>query len=159
VECTRDATDAPGSPHYVFLLLKHQPDMTDEEYRSLRSRLLSDYCDVAKLRYPQAKDIVGIASEAGPQSHRSEDFAYLDASQWSPEDEARAKEIQDRLGLLRDVTPLAVREYEYPMDHNGKPRREVPSRNSPCPCGSGKRYKRCHGQELSAKKYRKRSRQ
>jgi len=28
---------------------------------------------------------------------------------------------------------------------------EVPGRNEPCPCGSGKKYKRCHGAEISAR--------
>lgn len=31
-----------------------------------------------------------------------------------------------------------------PTDHKGnKPRRTVIGRNEPCPCGSGKKYKRC----------------
>lgn len=148
----------PGFPHYVFLFLKRKPGLTDEEYRNIRMHVLSDYCYVTKLKYPQATDIVGIASEAGLPSRRSEDFMYLDASHWSPKDEAKAKEIQDRLGLLRNVTPRARREYEYPVDHRGISRRGTPSRNSPCPCGSGKRFKRCHGEELFARKRRTRPR-
>jgi len=84
---------APGFPHYVFLFLKRKPGLTDEEYRNIRMHLLSDYCHVTKLKYPQAMDIVGIASEAGLPSRRSEDFMYLDASHWSREDEAKAKEL------------------------------------------------------------------
>ena len=28
---------------------------------------------------------------------------------------------------------------------------EVPGRNEPCPCGSGEKYKRCHGAVISAR--------
>jgi hypothetical protein len=143
----------PGFPHYVFLFVKRKPGLTDEEYRNIRMNLLSDYCYVTKLKFPHATDIVGIASEAGLTSDRSEDLLYFDASRWSPEIEARAKEIQDRSGLLQYTTSHAHREFEYPVDHKGKPRRGTPSRNSPCPCGSGKRFKRCHGEELFARKH------
>jgi hypothetical protein len=143
-----------GFPHYVFLFLKRAPGLTDEEYRNIRMNLLSDYCHVTKLKYPQATNIIGIASEAGLPPRRSEDLIYLDTSHWSPTDEAEAKEIQNRFGLLRKVTTGRSREYEYPVDHMGNPRRSGPSRNSPCPCGSGIRFKRCHGQEFSNKKHR-----
>jgi SEC-C motif len=114
--------------------------------------LLMNYCRVTKLKFPKATNIVGIASEAGFPPRRSEDFVYMDASRWSAEDEAEAKEIQNRFNLLQKVAPVAAREYEYPVDHKGRLRSVTPSRNSPCPCGSGKRYKRCHGEELLRKK-------
>ncbi|MGQ0718805.1 MAG: SEC-C metal-binding domain-containing protein [Pseudonocardiales bacterium] len=28
---------------------------------------------------------------------------------------------------------------------------QEPSRNAPCPCGSGKKYKRCHGAPTTAR--------
>ena len=139
-------------PHYVFLFLKRKEGLTDDEYRNLRANLLSDYCRVTKLKFPEATDIIGIASEAGLPPQRSEDLMYLDASHWSPADEAKAKEIQGRFGLLRNVKSERTREYEYPVDHNSRPRKRAPSRNSPCPCGSGQRFKRCHGKGLFDKK-------
>lgn len=147
----------PGFPHYVFLFLKRKPSLSDDEYRKVRMNLLSNYCFVAKLRFPEATDIIGIASEAGLPPQRSEDLMYLDASRWTPKDQAKAKEVQDRFGLLRNVTSAASREYEYPVDHRGRPRRRGPSRNSPCPCGSHKRFKNCHGAETFRPK-RKRNR-
>lgn len=77
---------------------------------------------------------------------------YLDARDWTEEDQKRAMEKQDALGILKEVTTAASREYEYPVDHSGKPRRKAPSRNSPCPRGSGERYKRCHGRGKSRRK-------
>lgn len=144
-----------GFPHYVFLFLKRKPGLTDEQYRNIRMNLLSDYCHVAKLKYPEAIDIIGVASEAGLPPRRSEDLMYLDASHWSPAHEAKAKGIQNRLGLLQKVRAGGTREYEYPVDHKGKRRKTAPSRNSPCPCGSGERYKRCHGKKLVEKRRRR----
>jgi hypothetical protein len=137
----------PGDPHYIFLFVKREPDLTDEEYRNIRVNLLAHYLPVTKLKFPEAKHIVGIASEAGLPPQRSEDLMYLDASHWTAEDNARAKKIQDEFGLLAKVTPSRGREYEYPIDARGK-RRGMPSRNSPCPCGSHKRFKNCHGKEM-----------
>jgi hypothetical protein len=146
-------TDA-GFPHYVFVFLRRRVGLTDEEYRNVRMHLLSNYCSVTKLMYPEATHIIGIASEAGLPPRRSEDLIYLDASRWSAKDEAKAKEIQNKFGLLRKVTPVARREYEYPVDHKGRQRMRSPSRNSPCPCGSRKRFKNCHGEGLFSKKAR-----
>jgi uncharacterized protein len=37
----------------------------------------------------------------------------------------------------------------YWLDHGPKPETRrvepTPGRNDPCPCGSGKKYKKCHG--------------
>lgn len=142
----------PGDPHYVFLFLKRPPGASDDEYRDVRKNLLSDYCYVAKLRFPYATHIAGIASEAGHVARRSEDLLYLNASNWDAADLARAREIQEKTGLLKTVKSTMTREYEYPVDHEGKPRRKTLSRNSPCWCGSGKRFKRCHGKDSFTKK-------
>lgn len=133
------------SLYYVFLFLKCKPGATADEYRSVRKNLLANYCLVTKLVHPDAQHIIGIASEAGLPPQRSEDLIYLDVTRWSSADQARAKQIQEEFGLLRKVKVHRAREYEYPVDHKGKPRRPNLSRNSPCPCGSGKRFKRCHG--------------
>lgn len=144
-----------GDPHYVFLFVKRRQNDSDEEYRKVRGQLLSDYCLVTKLEHPQATDIVGIATEAGNVSRRSEDLLYLNAADWSPKAEAEARQIQQRLGLLKKVEVTMGREYEYPVDHTGKPKSTVRSRNSPCPCGSGKRFKHCCGKKLFGKRYRR----
>jgi hypothetical protein len=151
-------TPDAGFPHYVFLFVRRKPGETDEEYRNIRANLLLNYCRVAKLRFPRATDVVGIASEAGLPPQRSEDLVCVDVSRWSPKDVAEAKEIQKEFGLLRKVSIVGTREYEYPVNSRGRRRVPSRSRNSPCPCGSGKRYKRCHGKDLVGKKRGRRSR-
>jgi hypothetical protein len=145
-----------GEPFYVFLFLKRKEGLTDKQYRNVRMNLLMNYCRVTKLEFPKATNIIGIASEAGLPPQRSEDFVYMDASRWSAQDAAKAREIQDRFKLLQKVKRGAMREHEYPVDHGGNRRRATPSRNSPCPCGSRKRFKNCHGKELSRPKRKRR---
>jgi preprotein translocase subunit SecA len=57
-------------------------------------------------------------------------------------------------GLARPVAPAAALSYSGPSDDGGvetsgataKPAANgAPARNAPCPCGSGKKYKQCHG--------------
>jgi len=57
-------------------------------------------------------------------------------------------------GLARAAAPTAALSYSGPSDDGGvetsgataKPgATSAPARNAPCPCGSGKKYKQCHG--------------
>jgi hypothetical protein len=137
-----------GDSYYVFLCVSHLSDMSDEEYRNIRLNLLSEYCQVVKLKWPDATKIVGIATESGLDEQRSEDLIYLDAADWNAEAEAQARENQSRLGLLKEMKLNMSRVHEYPVDHRGKARNTTLSRNSSCGCGSGKRFKRCCGKEL-----------
>lgn len=136
---------SPGDPHYVFLTLKPRKDRSYDEYRTVRGNLLEAYCMATRLKFPDAKDIVGIASE--PWTHeggRSEDFIYMNATIWSKELEAEAMELQGQLNLLTDIRMVKTTESEYPLHRNqmqGKGR----NRNKPCSCGSGLKYKKCCG--------------
>jgi SEC-C motif len=133
-----------GDPYYVFLALPRVPEVSEREYRTARRQLLADYCMVTKLEHRSAEHIVGIATEAGLDgSPHSEDALYYDARDWTEADERQARQIQGDLGLLERVTMQRSTEQDYPM----KPARWSGriSRNSRCFCGSGKRYKRCHG--------------
>ncbi len=144
----------PGDPYYVFLLLSKPEGMPDEEYREVRLKLLGIYCQAVKLRYPQAEDIVGIATETGTLDVRSEDALYYDARVWTEQDRGEAQSLVDDLGLLGDIRQFTGVEHEYPEPASTRatvPRRTSGSRmkgrdrNSPCPCGSGIKYKRCCG--------------
>lgn len=146
----------PGDPHYVFLLLPQFESMPYENYRQMRSAFLWACCMVAKLRFPDAQDIVGLATEtrAHENAESSEDAIYLDARQWSPVQAAEARQYQQDLGLLTNVTMSRGVEQEYPLVQAAasRVRNRQPAvgmkgrdRNVPCPCGSGKKHKRCCG--------------
>jgi hypothetical protein len=132
-----------GDPYYVFLLLPTVHAKTDEEYRIVRRQHLADCCAVAKLEYPDAKDIVGIATESGPDHlNRSEDAIYFDAREWNTQMESDARMLREKLRIL--TKPKRIHEHvkEYPDVPVAGKKIKRP-RNKPCPCGSGKKYKHC----------------
>lgn len=144
----------PGDPYYVFLLLWRPKDVSYDEFREVRRKLLEAYCMVLKTIYPDAEDIVGIATEDRTTTARSEDVLYLDAREWNEELQSEALELQERLNILRETSKtFRERVLEYPevqtqpwsgpyrTTRNMKGR----DRNSPCPCGSGKKVKKCCG--------------
>lgn len=141
-----------GDPHFLFILLPYYSSDSEAEYRKVRSQLLQEYLLVVKLHYPDAQHIVGIATETlAREDYRSEDFFHLDATQWSAELEQAARASKADLGIFTNVKMFAGREPEYPVDERDSIRAPI-SRNSLCTCGSGKRFKRCHGAGMFSKK-------
>jgi hypothetical protein len=141
-----------GDPYYVFLLLPRYPSIEEKDYRAIRSRLLREYCMVVKFHYRDAQHIIGIATEPlDGIDYRSEDFVHLDATEWNEDLNEQARAIKKELGIFVNVETFVGREEEYPVEASRTETVEV-SRNSPCTCGSGKRYKRCHGVGMFGKK-------
>jgi hypothetical protein len=105
-----------GDPYYVFLLLPHLEGVRYAEYREVRRKLLEACCLVTKLEFPEAQDIVGIATETGTNAAGSEDVMYYDARAWTAEEQAEAQSLQEDLGLLCETTMFASKEYEYPIN-------------------------------------------
>jgi SEC-C motif len=132
-----------GDPYYVFLLLPTVHAKTNEEYRTVRRYFLEDCCMVAKLENPDAKDIVGIATEPGVNhASRSEDAIYVDVREWTTKMEGEAKILQEKLGILTKPKRFHGHMKEYPDVPVADVKMKNP-RNKPCPCGSGKKYKHC----------------
>ena len=94
------APSRPGDPYFVFLVLPHLSEISEEKYREGRRKLLESYCMVVKHDFPDAVDIIGIATEAGKDDYRSEDALYLDTRFWTPESEKEAISLKNDLGLL-----------------------------------------------------------
>jgi hypothetical protein len=139
---------SPGDPYYCFLLLPHLFGRPHEEYRAVRGHLLEALCLVTKVVFPDALDVIGLATEPGiDTSVRSEDSLYLDARVWSEEMEAHARKLQADLGLLTNYTTFKDKVREFPSPLHEETIAPGPNpRNKPCPCGSGRKYKKCHGQ-------------
>lgn len=149
----------PGDPFYIFVVLSRPTDRTDDEYRTIRFNLLKAHCQVLKLVFPQATDVIGIAVEASLQENEmTEDAIYVDLRSWGTEEDREAREIQSRLGIFTHLATSAGREYEYPLGKR-RPMRQldsvrVVSRNQKCPCGSKIRYRNCCGKLHFKKKHR-----
>lgn len=135
----------PKEPYYVFLLLPKLDSVEYEEYRAVRGQHLYDCCTIAKIEYPDALEIVGLATEAGIEYSSSFDAVYLDARNWTADDIAEGESVQQQLSVIRGgkKEAFAGSENEFPIDKMQKSRRI--GRNELCPCGSGKKYKKCHG--------------
>lgn len=139
---------SPSDPYYVFLLFPVSKNHSYEENRTARLNFLEACCRVVKLQFQDALDIVGIATETGmSEEKRSEDAVYLDARYWNEELEREAKQTQQDLKILVNVTNRSFYEREYPLVSTSPMVLPIPKnpRNKPCPCGSGKKYKKCHG--------------
>lgn len=134
----------PGDPHYVFVLPPWPKGMAESQYREARRTLLAAYCQVMKVVHPDAKDIIGIATDSGPTDSRSEDAMYLDVSRWTEEDQKEAEQTREELSLFKRTRLTRGRVSEYPS---------TPKvfRNSKCPCQSGKKFKQCCGRETRRK--------
>ncbi len=131
--------------HYVLLLFPTHLGKSHEEYRRVRESFLQKSCMVARLMNPSIKHILGFATETGLDPKRSEDLLYFDCKNWDSEIEEQARIDQRELKILINPTQILRKETEYPEPKKMQTSKKV-GRNDPCPCGSRKKYKKCHGQ-------------
>jgi len=139
----------PGDTCYVFLTLWHPPSVSYDDFRTVRRRLLNAYCMVLKTMYPEAEDIVGIATEDRTAVSRSEDAIYLDASHWNEELQSEALSLQKEFDIMSELKRSDFRVQEYPdvsTVSSYTPRAmKGRDRNLPCQCGSERKFKKCCG--------------
>ncbi|MGZ4869070.1 MAG: YecA family protein [Halobacteriota archaeon] len=154
---TRQVTFLPSylpDVGYVFFQLKapeayrKQPDYLDK-----RRTLLEIACGAAKNKFPQMTKIIGIGMDAPKFAGEtnSEDFILLPCETWS-EDIRAYYEEQNREWKFFGTPQLE--QYSEHVTQFVPPFAAVASavrpsykvgRNEPCPCGSGTKYKKCHG--------------
>lgn len=108
----------PGEPYVVLVVLGVPPGRLygDAEYRKVRAEYLRICCSVVKLLYPEALDIIGLATEARDCRRRSEDLLYFDARQWTQEMAAQAMADREALQILTSPNELRQHIYDYPVD-------------------------------------------
>lgn len=102
-------------PFFVFLCLPQPNYATYEQYREGRMSLLEACLMVVKYKFPEATDIVGIASEPiQARNQSSEDLLYLDAREWSSELDKEAEKLQKDLKILTAPSVSYHVEKDYP---------------------------------------------
>lgn len=142
----------PREPTYVFLVVGRDEQESHDDYRTRRRELLHAYAYVTKYLYPEAGDIVAFGVEARDVQERTEDVLFVDAREWNDEMAAEAKHLMEEHSILNKTINYRVesepRHYLH-AKYIRKRGEEVGAistgRNDPCPCGSGRKYKRCHG--------------
>jgi hypothetical protein len=119
------------------------PFLQDEVLRAV----LELACGVAKNKFPHLKKVIGIAIDA-PKDRptNSEDFILTDCQEWPDEQRQKYEEANVEMKLFETETMKKgiIHVKNFP-DANGVARRVKIGRNAQCPCGSGKKFKRCHG--------------
>ncbi|WP_210352207.1 SEC-C metal-binding domain-containing protein [Bradyrhizobium rifense] len=134
---------------YVFLQIRNKgTDDYETQYRPKRRAILEIACGVARNKFSQYSKIVGIGIDAPKFSTRnSEDFVLLNCKEW-PDKQRRFYEEQNKglrffetAGLKSEIKTIS----NFPAPSKSKARPKKTGRNELCPCGSGKKYKKCHG--------------
>ncbi|WP_428827715.1 SEC-C metal-binding domain-containing protein [Azonexus sp. IMCC34842] len=137
---------------YVLLQLRAPNAFRSEpDYREKRQTLLEIACGAAKSKFPHLVKIIGISIDAPKFSGGTvaEDFILMPCETWPEERKAYYEELNKEWNFFG--TP-ALRQFQdhvpqfVPPPHPAKPTKpNKVGRNDQCPCGSGKKYKKCHG--------------
>jgi hypothetical protein len=130
--------------------MRHPNGVSYQDYRQARRHCLEEYLQVVKIRYPEAKDIVGIGTGPPDDEDSAEDLLYLDAREWTEEHQHEAERLQQETGFLTRTIRREGKVKAYP---HVALRPEIQSgkapkgrdRNKLCHCGSNRKFKRCHG--------------
>ena len=103
-----------GDPYYVLLAFPKPAGVSERRYRDVRRRYLEACCGVVRLRFTDALDIVGLATETLNGSGRSEDLVYFDGRVWTEEMAKAAEKSRKALSILTNATEMHVIERDYP---------------------------------------------
>ena len=148
---TRNMTFMPSfypQTAYVFLQIRYPHAVEyDADYRSKRQSVLQVACGVAKNKFPQLTKIIGLAIDAPKFTNmNSEDFILLRCHEWPDEERVRYEELNKGFKFFESASLKAEKKtvINFPAPENKTKPAKI-GRNDPCPCGSGKKYKKCHG--------------
>jgi hypothetical protein len=105
---------------YVFLTAPNSEGLSYQEYRETRTAALLTYCHGVKLRFPFAKEAIGIASEPLSEENSSQDFLYVNmVEEMNAEEQAQWREAMEELDVLQtpaaEVRLFGSKNHEFPM--------------------------------------------
>ncbi|UNK57898.1 SEC-C domain-containing protein [Pseudoxanthomonas daejeonensis] len=132
---------SPSDPKKAFIFLFFPRDHGQEhhDYREERQEAALAYALTLKLMSPEFRHICVVATEPKQSDGRSEDFMALDIPELSKDEKREIRQMQREMEIFTDMLkPFAV-----PDHQPRRPRSDRTKRNSPCPCGSGSKFKQC----------------
>jgi hypothetical protein len=152
---TRQVTFLPSfEPNvgYVLLQLRVSDELRAAEgFRDKRQTLLEIACGAAKNKFPNLVKVIGIGIEAPKFSDGTvaEDFILMPCENWPNERKAYYRVLNREWNFfgtpsLRQFEDRVTRFVQPPHPRKSTKRGKT-GRNDPCPCGSGKKFKKCHG--------------
>ena len=137
---------------YVFLQLRvPAPLRSEPDFREKRQAILEIACGAAKNKFPNLVKVIGIGIEAPKFSGgtNAEDFILMPCEAWSAEQQDHYRELNKEWNFFEtpDLKQYKDRVTQFVQPHRASKRAtgKKLGRNDPCPCGSGKKYKKCHG--------------
>ncbi|HEE1158162.1 TPA: SEC-C domain-containing protein, partial [Klebsiella pneumoniae] len=114
------------------------------DYRIQRISYINAYTEVAFNKYRQIKKLITIATEPQNTEGRSEDLIYsISPEKFTKEQNEKAKRLSREYKILSDFLPTKTTKSDNFKSVISKG--EKIGRNTPCPCGSGVKFKKCHG--------------
>lgn len=122
---------------YVFVFFPWDDSYKNyEEYREERVACMKLYALVARYKYSQPKEIVIFGSVTKGATPGSETVMIMDSTaSLTPDEREYAQIIMRKEKILDEVSSYKPPTYEGV---------EI-GRNEKCPCGSGMKFKKCHG--------------
>jgi hypothetical protein len=105
----------PSEPHYVLLLVSPtKSPMSYDEYQDMRRWMLGEICRAVRYQFPNATDIIGIASDLRVSGGSSEVVAYYDGRTFTEQDAIAAREIISKAGVLQNLRHSVSIETYFP---------------------------------------------
>lgn len=152
---TRQVTFLPSfEPNVAYVLLQLRvPEefRAAADFREKRQALLEIACSAAKNKFPNLVKVIGIGIEAPKFSGGkvAEDFILMPCEIWPEETKAYYEALNRELRFF-DTDDLQhfndrVTQFVPPPGPSKETKSGKIGRNDPCPCGSGRKFKRCHG--------------
>jgi hypothetical protein len=153
---TRQVTFLPSYRHevgYVFFQLRVPDSMRRKpDYRDKRQALLEIACGAARNKFTHLTKVIGIGMDAPKFAGdtNSEDFILLPCETWTDETRAYYDEQNRKWNFFETPQMQQWRDHVtqfVPLSkpHRASKRSSKVRQNDPCPCGSGKKFKKCHG--------------
>ncbi|MBR1933419.1 MAG: preprotein translocase subunit SecA [Prevotella sp.] len=99
---------------------------------------------------PQMQEEQPAVQEAAPEEHTQRQ-QYQESKQSTDPDEQQREALRREIAQQRQLAQQRAEEEARAlaeMQRNPVVRDKMPGRNDPCPCGSGKKFKNCHGKGL-----------
>ena len=130
---------------YVFLQIWHP---NDKDYRPMRRHMLEVACGAAKNKFLELTQLIGIAMDAPKYARlNSEDFMLMNCANWTEEQRGYYEEANRLLQFFETKSLKLGRSsvQDFPTGGHRLQLNAKIGRNEVCPCGSGRKYKHCHG--------------
>ncbi len=145
----RDETARQLNEGEGFDFILYGPEGVDEDLSAWAEGYLMGV-DLAEPPWDESAEPEDLESMLYPflvLSGQARDMAIAAGEAWMSEDEEADLLAQIREGLADHL--IDVRQYWFDKSIPPTVRRDAPKvgRNDPCPCGSGKKFKNCHGAE------------